>query len=76
MPMPQFTIVIEKTITGVDASVPSIRECETWAATEDEAISSLLERLAFFLHRDPGFRHILDFMREEDGKRYYKLIVK
>jgi tRNA A37 threonylcarbamoyltransferase TsaD len=76
MPMPQFTIVIEKTITGVDASVPSIRECETWAATEDDAIASLLDRLAFFLQLQPGFRHLLDFMREEDGKRYYKLMVK
>ncbi len=74
--MPQYTIVLEKSITGVDASVPSFRECESWAATEDDAITAVLDRLAFFLQREPGFKHILDFTREEDGKRYYKVIVR
>ncbi len=74
--MAQFTIVIEKSDTGVDASVPSIRECESWAATEDDAITAILDRLAYFIHRESGFKHILDFTREEDGKRYYKVIVK
>ena len=70
-----FTIVTRKTYEGVDAFVPSIKECESWARTEDEAIEALLERLAFFLDRKPGFRYELDFMRREEGERYYKLIV-
>jgi len=71
-----FTIVTRKTYEGVDAFVPSIDECESWARTEDEAIEALLERLAYFLKREAGFKHELDFMRREEGKRYYKLIVR
>jgi predicted RNase H-like HicB family nuclease len=74
--MLQFTLVVEKTIEGFDASIPSIRECETWAKDEDNAITSLLERLAFFLNREVGFKYDLDFMRREDGLRYYKLIIR
>ena len=74
--MQQFTVVVEKGIDGVDASVPSIRECESWAATEEEAVHSLLERVAFFLRINPGFKHDLDYMRREDGKKYYKLIIR
>jgi hypothetical protein len=74
--MRQFTLVAMKTIDGVDAAIPSIRECESWAATEEEAISAVLDRLAWFLRCQPGFRHTLDFMREEDGKRYYKVFIR
>jgi len=74
--MLQFTVVVEKCFDGVDASIPSIRECEVWASTEDDAIAALHERLAFFLRREPGFRQDLDFMRRENGKIYYKLIVR
>ncbi|MBN1447814.1 MAG: hypothetical protein JXA28_07770 [Bacteroidetes bacterium] len=74
--MLQFTVVVEKCIDGVDASIPSIRECEAWAANEDDALAALHERLAFFLRREPGFRHDLDFTRREAEKTYYKLIVR
>jgi hypothetical protein len=72
----QFTLVTEKRWEGVDASIPSIPECESWAKTEDEAIEALLERLAFFLQKEKGFRYDLDYMRREDGKVLYKLIVR
>ena len=74
--MLQFTIVVEKRFDGVDASIPSIRECEAWAATEEDALAALHDRLAFFLQRETGFRHDLDFMRREDGKTFYKLIIR
>ncbi len=74
--MQQFTVVVERGIDGVDASIPTIRECETWAADTDTALKLLIERLAFFLHREPGFKHEIDFMRREEGKTYYKLIIR
>jgi len=74
--MLQFTVVVESSLLGVDACVPSIRECEAWGATEDEALSALLDRLAFFLGRESGFKHSIDYMRKEDAKTYYKLIIR
>lgn len=74
--MQQFTILVEKGIDGVDACVPSIRECATWAATEDAALEALVERLAYFLRREEGFKHHIDYMRREDGKTWYKLIIR
>ncbi|MBR9977552.1 MAG: hypothetical protein KFH87_05640 [Bacteroidetes bacterium] len=74
--MLQFTVLVEKGIDGFDASIPSIRECATWAAREEEALDALLDRLAYFLHREEGFKHQLDYMRREDEKTYYKLIIR
>lgn len=74
--MLQFTVVVEKSIEGVEASIPSIRECESWAKDEDRALEELLERLAFFIGKKAGFKHDLDFMRREDGLTYYKLIIR
>lgn len=74
--MKQLSIVTRGTIDGVEAAVPSIRECETWGPTEDEALSRLLERVAFFLHLPNGFRHTLDRSRKEEGETHYVLIIR
>jgi hypothetical protein len=74
--MQQFTVLLERGIDGVEASVPSIRECATWAPTEDEALAALVDRLAYFLRREGGFRHEFDYMRREDEKTWYKLIIR
>ena len=68
-------VITRKTFEGVDASVPSIRECETWAKTEDEALAKLLERLAFFLNLPTGFKHNLDLARKEEDHTVYTLVL-
>ncbi|MDX9758271.1 MAG: hypothetical protein RBU27_03840 [Bacteroidota bacterium] len=72
----QFTVRVDKAIDGYDASIPSIRECEVWAGSEDDALHALVERLAYFLQKDPGFRHDIDYMRKEDATTFYKLIIR
>jgi hypothetical protein len=74
--MIQFTVETERTLDGYNACIPSIRECDSWAATEDDAITNMLERLAFFTQRKAGFKHTLDVLKREDGKVYYTLIIK
>jgi predicted RNase H-like HicB family nuclease len=74
--MRQFQVITRKSYDGVDASLPSIRECESWGKTEEEAIERLMERVAFFLRLPARFRHTLDRARVEDGTTYYSLIVK
>ncbi|MBI5648585.1 MAG: hypothetical protein HY962_16765 [Ignavibacteriae bacterium] len=72
----QFQVVIRKTYEGFDAAVPSIRECDSWAHTEDEAIERLLERVRFFLNLEAGRKHSLDVLRKEDGETYYTLTIR
>lgn len=69
----QLQLVTRKAWTGVDAFVPSIAECETWAQTEEEALRNLLERVGFFLQLRDGFAHSIDILRKEDGETYYTL---
>jgi hypothetical protein len=71
----QLRIVTRKTGDGVDASVPSIRECETWARTEDEALAILLERIGYFLQLPEHFRHSLDRQHRGDGETWYALSI-
>lgn len=74
--MRQFQVTVRKVWDGVEAAVPSIRECEAWGKTEEEALERLLERFAFFLHLPARFKHVLDRSRVEDAVTYYSLIVK
>ena len=72
----QFQVTTEKTYDGIDAKIPSIRECQSWGKTEDEALANLFERAAFFLKLPARFKHILDRSRVEDGITYYTLVIK
>ena len=72
----QFQVLTRKTYHGYDAYLPTLRECETWACTEDEALKNLLERVAFFLNLPPGFVHALDVSRKEEGMTVYTLTVR
>ena len=74
--MKQFQVTTRKSLDGVDASLPSIRECEAWGSTEEEALERLLERVAYFLRLPVRFRHTLDRARVEEGVTYYSLVVK
>ena len=68
-------VVTRKLLDGVEAEIPSIRECESWAKTEEEALANLFERLAFFLHKPKNFRHTLDISRKEDGETWFTLVI-
>jgi hypothetical protein len=71
----QFKILTRRTWEGIDAAVPSIRECETWAKTEDEALERLMERVAYFLRLPADFKHSIDVLRREDGENWYTLTI-
>lgn len=71
----QLRIVTRNTCDGVDASAPSIRECETWARTEDVALERLLERIGYFLQLTEHYRHSLDRQHRENGETWYTLSI-
>lgn len=72
----QFQLVTEITPDGFDARLPSIRECESWGKTEEEALEKLMERVAYFLQLPVKFKHTIDRSRREDGQTFYTLIIK
>ena len=71
----QLQIVTRRTLDGIEASVPSIRECETWGSTEEEALAKLLDLLRYFLQLKEGFSHRPDRSRREGDETYYTLVV-
>ncbi len=74
--MIQFRVTTERMYDGIDARIPSIRECDVWGKTEEEALEKLLERVAYFLQLPPKFKYILDTSRRENGITHYTLIIK
>ncbi len=72
----QFKVTVVRETDGVEASIPSIRECSAWAPSEDEALDLLMERVAFFLGLPARFKHSLDRSRVEDDTTYFTLVVR
>lgn len=72
----QFQVTTERLIDGIEASVPSMRECSVWAHTEDEALALLMERVAFFLRLPVKFKHTLDRSRREENTTFYTLVIR
>lgn len=59
---------------GFTAEVPSIKECESWAHQEDEAINKTIDLLKFFLHLPGDKKILIDRARREKSLTVYKLI--
>jgi hypothetical protein len=59
---------------GFTAEVPSIKGCESWAHSEDEAINKTLEMLRFYMQSPADKKIIVDRARREFPLTVYKLI--
>lgn len=63
-----------QTDDGFTAEVPSIKGCESWAHSEDEAIDKTIELLKFYLHSPSDKKFLVDRARREQPLTVYKLI--
>ena len=59
---------------GFTAEVPSIKGCESWAHSEDEAIDKTVELLKFYLQSPADKKMKIDRARREHPLTVYKLI--
>jgi len=59
---------------GIGAEVPSLKGCESWAHTEDEAIENILELARFYLNLDSDDEIKVDLARKNKKIKVYKLI--
>lgn len=61
-------------VDGFTSEVPSIKGCESWASSEEEAIYSVIELLRFYLDLSSDTEIIVDKARRTRKKVTYKLI--
>ncbi len=67
-------LIITRTDDGCTAEVPSIKGCESWAHTEDEAIEKTIDLVKYYLKVSKDFKIKIDLARKESPKVIYKLI--
>lgn len=67
-------LIITKTDDGFTAEVPSIKDCESWAHIEEDAINKTLELLRFYMQRGNDLKIKLDLARKEGNVFVYKII--
>ena len=66
-------LVVTKTNDGYTAEIPSLKGCESWAHSEDDVITKIMELASFYLKTDTRkFR--IDKARKVENKNVYKLI--
>ncbi len=59
---------------GFNAEVPSLKGCESWAHSENEAIKNVVELTRFYLNLSDDTEVKVDLARRSKGKKIYKLI--
>ena len=59
---------------GFSAAVPSLKGCESWAHSEDEAITNAVELTRFYVNIDAEIEIKVDLARRSKKKKVYKLI--
>lgn len=67
-------LIVTKTDDGVNAEVPSINGCETWAHDEDTAIDNAVELVMYYLNLADKKSIRIDKARGQFKKKVYKLI--
>ncbi len=68
-------LVVEKSVDGYSADVPSLSGCEAWAHTEDEVLDKITEMVMYFLNIKQRKQIKLDLARKEDNNIIYKIII-
>jgi predicted RNase H-like HicB family nuclease len=69
-------LIVTDTGDGFSASVPSVKECETWAHEEEEAIGKAVEMLRFYLNIPADEEIKIDKARKQENKTVYKLVFR
>lgn len=67
-------LIVVNTDDGFTAEVPTIKGCESWAHTEDDAIEKTLELFRFYIQVEKDFKIKIDLARKEGKRIVYKLI--
>ena len=67
-------MVVTKEEDGFNAVVPSLKGCESWAHSEDEAIANIVELTRYYINLNEKTEIKVDLARRNGRKKIYKLI--
>ena len=67
-------MVVTDTGDGFIAEVPSLKGCESWAHSDDEVITKIVELVRFYTNLNEDTEIIIDQARKNRNKIVYKLI--
>ena len=67
-------LVIKIETDGYNAVVPSLKGCESWAHTEDEAIEQAVELTRFYANIPDENEIKVDLARKNKKQKIYKLV--
>lgn len=69
-----LTIIVEKTDDGFEADIESIKGCDAWAPTEDEALEQISAKVKYYLNLPDNVKFKLDKTKDNFRVKVYKLI--
>ncbi len=69
-----LNLYVTQSDDGFTAEVPSLKGCESWAHTEDEAIEKTIELLKYYLKADNSLKISIDRANKKHPLTIYKLI--
>ncbi|MEN8193102.1 MAG: hypothetical protein ABFS12_09825 [Bacteroidota bacterium] len=67
-------MVVTNTGDGFTAEVPSLKGCESWAHSDDEAITKVIELVRYYTNLKNESEIIIDRARKSKNKIVYKII--
>ncbi len=67
-------MIVTDTGDGFIAEVPSLKGCESWAHSDDEVITKIVELVRFYTNLNEDTEIIIDRARKNRNKIVYKLI--
>lgn len=67
-------MIVTDTGDGFTAEVPSLKGCESWAHSDDEVITKIVELVRFYTNLSEDAEIIIDRARKNRNKIVYKLI--
>jgi predicted RNase H-like HicB family nuclease len=67
-------LILHRTDDGYTAEIPSLKGCETWAHTEENALDKIVDMAVYYLNLKSSKEIKLDKARTSHNKIVYKLV--
>ncbi|NLT52202.1 MAG: hypothetical protein GXX85_14960 [Ignavibacteria bacterium] len=70
-----LTMIVKHSDDGFTAEVPSVKGCESWAHSKDDAINNVLELVSFYLKLSDKIKIDVEISNKKKDSTIYKLLI-